>query len=291
MRLEEFCNIMDDLASITIEDLIKGSEEYRKEEKYVNKYHHETLEDFERLLAIYENVFGKKPEIEKIARREGLTKEAEEQIAKVEQQMYEYDLKKYMNSSIMVTMEHRSVYDKMVELGRQHYFDYWIDIGDEKKVTPEEAFDNSVEVIKKLTELSEEYKGSNIFTFGINGIGITNLIKSNISNKDLAEELFEIALNVDKGMRNFFGIKACLHDSVYTSFEDYVLYNNLKGDLSKYKKIACDYAYFLQSFQRTCATFDVSPYHSQTVDYERLIPIYEEFLNTLKKQYGKYNEE
>ena len=205
--------------------------------------------------------------------------------------MYEYDLKKYMNSSIMVTMEHRSVYDKMVELGRQHYFDYWIGIGDEKKVTPEEAFDNSVEVIKKLTEVSEDYKGSNIFTFGISCIGITDLIKSNISNKDLTKELFEIALNVDKKMRSFFGIKACLHDTVYTSFEDYVLYNNLKGDLSKYKEIACDYAYFLQSFKHTCTTFDVSPYHSQTVDYERLIPIYEEFLNTLKKQYGKYNEE
>lgn len=292
MHLEEFCDIMHDLSGITIEDLIKGIEEYRKEEKYVNKYHHETLEDFEKLLAIYENVFGKKPELKKIARREGLTKEAEEQIAKFEQQMYEYDLKKYMNSSIMVTMEHRSVYDKMVELGKEHYFDHWIGIGDEKKVTPEEAFDNSVEVIKKLTELSEEYKGSNIFTFGINGINITNLIKSNISsNEGLVEELFEIALNVDKNMRNFFGIKSCLHDTVYASFEDYVLYNNLKGDLSKYKEIACDYAYFLQSFQHTCATFDVSPYHSQTVDYERLIPIYEEFLNTLKKQYGKYNEE
>jgi hypothetical protein len=292
MHLEEFCDIMHDLAGITIEDLIKGIEEYRAEEKHVNKYHHETLEDFEKLLAIYENVFGKKPELEKIAKREGLTKEAEEQIAKVEQQMYEYDLKKYMNSSIMVTMEHKSVYDKMVELGRQHYFDYWIGIGDEKKVTPEEAFDNSVEVIKKLTELSESYKGSNIFTFGINDVGITNLIKSNISsNEGLVEELFEIALNVDKNMRNFFGIKACLHDTVYASFEDHVLYNNLKGDLSKYKEIACDYAYFLQSFKHTCTTFDVSPYHSQTVDYERLIPIYEEFLNTLKKQYGKYNEE
>ena len=59
-------------------------------------------------------------------------------------------------------MEHRSIYDKMVEVGRAHYFDYYF--SDRPKITPEEAFDNTVEFINTI---GKEIGGVNPFGLGI----------------------------------------------------------------------------------------------------------------------------
>ena len=83
-------------------------------------------------------------------------------------------------------------------------------------------------------------------------------------------------------MNKRIGIKLCLHDTVYVEDLDYALYSGMKGDISPLKEVACNYAYFLSTFECANVTFDVSPYHSQTVSYNQLIPIYEEMLRILK---------
>ena len=284
MSLEEFCDIMHDLGGVTIGDLKHYIESYKNGTMKENQYHHETVEENEKLLAIYERIFGrdiKKPEVH--------TGEYADELNRLENSMYEHALKRYENTCVLVIMEHRAIYDKMVEEGRKHYFDYWL--GSEEKITPEVAFDNTAEAIKTLTNLSDLYEGDNPMTFGIGLDTIHTIDKMTdaLSKEDSTEaqqKLIEIMSMTSRYMRmyNFFGIKVCLHDTVTTDDEDHILYNNLKGDITKYKDILCNYAYFLSTFHRTCTTFEVSPYHTQDVSYEQLIPIYEEMVKLFKQK-------
>ena len=91
---------------------------------------------------------------------------------------------------------------------------------------------------------------------------------------------------------NFFGIKTCLHETVTTDDVDYALYKDMNRDFEEFKDSFVDYAYFLSSMRKMNVTFEVSPHHSQDVFYEVLFPIYEGFLNTLKKSAKErnYNE-
>jgi hypothetical protein len=56
----------------------------------------------------------------------------------------------------------------------------------------------------------------------------------------------------------------------------------MKGDISPLKEVACNFAYFLHTFSCANVTFDVSPYHSQTVCADQLLPIYEKMVEILK---------
>lgn len=272
MELPEFCDIMHDLSGVTIGDLKEHITKYKDGSMEENHCHHETVEDSEKLLALYEKIFGR--DIKKPTPRTG-----------------EYAMKCYNNTCVVVIMEHKAIYDKMVEQGRKHYFDHWFG---EEKITPEMAFDNTADAIKTLTDLVDDYKGDNPMTFGVGLESMYSIdkIADELGKDDSLEsqkKLLEIMSLATKylEMNNFFGIKACLHDSVTSKDVDHILYSNMKGDITKYKNILCDYAYFLHTFHRTCTTFEVSPYHNQDVAYDQLIPIYEEMVNLFKQKNKK----
>jgi len=298
MTLEKFCDVMYDLAGVTLGDVKERLAELKNGEKDPNNYHHETIEDYEKLLTLFHNVFGDEPVMEKCDENN----EHAEELKKVYASMYNYDVRRYNGTCFMLCMEHKSVYDKMVSVGREHYFDYWIGYKDEKQVTPEEAFDNTAESMRKLSEFSEKYMG-NPFKFGLGteGIDLIDMLSSKIKNSENSAEeqlknqskLLDL-LNFSRDMikmHEHFGIKACMHDTVHTDKTDFALYNNMRGDITAFKDIACNFVYFLVSMKRTCTTFEPSPYHIQTVCYETIIPIFEEILATLKKKARKYEEE
>jgi hypothetical protein len=222
-----------------------------------------------------------------------------EELKKLYASVYNYDVKRYNGTCFMLCMEHKSVYDKMVAVGREHYFYHWIGYKDEKQVTLEEAFDNTAESMRKLSELSEKYMG-NPFKFGLGteGIDFIDMLSTKIENSENSAEeqlknqskLLNFSRDIMK-MHEHFGIKACIHDTVYSDKTDFALYNNMRGDITAFKDIACNFVYFLVSMKRTCTTFEPSPYHNQTVCYETIIPIFEEILATLKKKASKYEEE
>lgn len=298
MTLEEFCDVMHDLGGVTIGDVKERLAELKNGEKDPNNYHHETIEDYEKLLALFEKVFGHEPVMHKYEENE-----SSEEHRKFYINLHNYHVKKYNGTCFMLCMEHKSVYDKMVAVGREHYFDYWIGYKDEKQVTPEEAFDNTAESMRKLSELSEKYMG-NPFKFGLGTktIDFIDMLSSKIENRENStEELLEQLKNQSKllnfsreimmKMDEHFGVKACMHDTVHSDKADFALYNNMRGDITTFKDIACDFIYFLVSMRRACTTFEPSPYHNQTVCYETVIPIFEEILDTLKRKAKKYMEE
>ena len=283
MELPEFCDIMHDLSGVTIGDLKEHIAKYKDGSMEENEYHHETVEDSEKLLALYEKIFGR--DIKKPTPR---TREYAEELNRFDNELYEYAMKRYNNTCVVVIMEHKAIYDKMVEQGRKHYFDHWFG---EEKITPEMAFDNTAEAIKSLTDLTDDYKGDNPMTFGVGLDSMYSIdkIADELGKDDSLEsqkkllEIMSLATRYLK-MSNFFGIKVCLHDTVTNEDVDHILYNGLKGDITKYKDILCDYAYFLSTFRRTCTTFEVSPYHNQEVAYDQLIPIYEEMVSLFKQK-------
>jgi hypothetical protein len=139
------------------------------------------------------------------------------------------------------------------------------------------------------------------FGLGTEGIDLIDMLSSKIKNSENSAEeqlknqskLLDL-LNFSRDMikmHEHFGIKACMHDTVHTDKTDFALYNNMRGDITAFKDIACNFVYFLVSMKRTCTTFEPSPYHIQTVCYETIIPIFEEILATLKKKARKYEEE
>ena len=298
MTLEEFCDVMHDLGGVTIGDVKERLAELKNGEKDPNNYHHETIEDYEKLLALFEKVFGHEPVMHKYEENE-----SSEERRKFYINLHNYHVKKYNGTCFMLCMEHKSVYDKMVAVGREHYFDYWIGYKDEKQVTPEEAFDNTAESMRKLSEFSEKYM-DNPFKFGLGTetIDFIGMLSSKIENRENStEELLEQMKSQSKllsfsreimmKMHEHFGVKACMHGTVHSDKTDFALYNNMRGDITAFKDIACNFVYFLESMRRACTTFEPSPYHNQTVCYETVIPIFEEILDTLKRKAKKYMEE
>jgi len=285
MPLEKFCDIMHDLSGVSIGALKQKISQLENNEKNENKCHHETIEDYQNLLSLYEKIFGGEPEVHKY-------KGDDIDIIKAYENAYQYDLDRYNSTSIVVTMEHKSVYDKMVSLGREHYFDNFFG---EKQITPEEAFDNTANLFRGLSNITDDYQ-LNPFKIGVDYDSFTIIDKitdglldgANVRNNASLLDLVSISKDL-LDIHKYFGIKACLHDTVHCGKIDYALYNNLNGDITKYKNIACDFAYFIDSFRKTCTTFDVSPYHNQTISYDVIIPIFENILDTLKKQKAKYN--
>ena len=252
---EKFCNLMHNMDGVTIASLresIKYFSEHPEEEKnyewglYNKKQCEEMLRIFESILAF-----------DVVELKDDLSDKPEE-VALIYQRMHEREKKSHDEVSIILTMEHRSIYDKMVEIGREHFFDFHY--SRDEKVTPEEAFDNTAKTIKLVTDsLDGKYEGENPFH---DGLGLSDRL----------------------GMNNRIGIKVCLHDTVWVEDLDYALYSKMNGDISPLKEIACNFAYFLHTFSCANVTFDVSPYHSQTVCADQLLPIYEEMVETLRKK-------
>jgi len=265
MTLEDFANLMHDHSGMSISYMEEQIEAIKNEERSENKVHYETVEDFEKGIKMLKNLFGFEPK--KFEPRHG---ENDERIKKVYEQMYQYELRRYNNTSIVIIIDHKSVYDKMVEVGKNGYTDGWSWY---KPVSPDEAFDFTVKLIK---DNEDEIGNVNPLQFGSEG-----LVYFDLDVKDTDR----------KNMYLFFASHCILHDTVHIDDFDHCFYNGIGKGIEPMKEIAVNYVYFLKTFERTNTVFNYSPYHTQEVDYKRLIPVFEEILETLKRKARKYNSD
>lgn len=169
------------------------------------------------------------------------------------------------------TMEHKAVYDKMVELGKQTYFDGWYG----KKTSIDDAFDNTASIINKLgNKFGEHFSGLNPLK-----LGDVLYEPFFLDETDEDKDLFDKVANVHE----LLSYKVCLYDHFAYADSDYVLYDKITN-VEPYRDNLTDYAYFLKSMKDTYTVFEVSPYHGQDVQYETLIPLYEKMLEILKSR-------
>ena len=280
LTLEDLCNLVHDHDGMTISDL----EEIINIKKNPKDEDHDSygLEDDEMALEILKKLINFEIEEPKIRSTE-IGGDIAEDINRMEKYFYERKLRIKNNSSIVLLLEHRSVYDKMVEVGKEHYFDYWY--SGEEKITPEQAFDNTVKLCKFIqdNDNKHDFDGLNPLVFGIE---IPIKIRRFLRNIDVhdGDKLIDLEALVDMRERKLFASKACIHDSFTSEEIDHIIYNGMLADeIEPLKEIACNYIYFLNTFKRSNNIFAVSPYHSQTVSYKQMLPVFEEFVNILKK--------
>ena len=265
MGIDEFCDIMADQSGLSIESMTKAIFHISYGDGDENKYHHETVEDYKKGINILKTIFGFEPKKKKLPNSGGCS-----EVEKFLEEMYQDDLYKFNNASLVCIMEHKSIYDKMVEVGKNTYSEDWVWY---RPVKPEEAFDFTVNFIK---ENNEELADVNPLQFGVGALHKVDL-------PDNGE-------NARKNMYLIFGNHCILYDTVHVDDFDHCLYNGIGAGIEPMKELACNYVYFLSAFRSTCTTFNLSPYHNQSVAYDMLIPIFEEILGTLKKQTHKYDE-
>lgn len=260
VTFEEFCKLMHDMDGVTIAHLRERVQYFtdHPEEEKDYEWGLYNKKQCEKLLKIFEGIIAF--DISEIENPHPEVKE----LSDIYERMHKRDVERHDNVSIILTMEHRSVYEKMVEVGKQHIFDHWF--GGDEKVTPEEAFDNTAKDIMNGERKTDRFGNDNPFH---DGVGVLT--------------------RVDMNRR--IGIKICLHDTVHVDELDYALYGSMKGDISAFKDIVTDYAYFLNTLSYANVTFDVSPYHSQTVAYDQLLPIYEKMVEIIKKRLKEEEED
>lgn len=266
MTVDKFLDVLHDLSGYTIKDFREGIKKYEENPEKENHYHNETKEDFERMLALYTKLFKTK-EFRLPKQRNGETNEAYEELKRVYSEMEAYMNNRIENTAIVMTMEHKSVYDKMVEVGREHYFEGWYG----QPTSPEDAFDNSL----NLYHMIKEEEGEEMHAFNPLKVGV--------------EASFYRGGSDD--YTKFFGIKACLHDTVTSGEVDYAIYNDMNRDFADFKEGFVDYAYFLSSMHHMCIMFEASPYHNQEEGYEYIVPVYEKILEVLKGKASRYDND
>ena len=185
-----------------------------------------------------------------------------------------YQKQEFYDSSIVFTMEHKSVYDKMAELGRSHFYeDFW----KTPKYTIEETFDNTNKFIQIV---GEKMKDVNPFTFGLY---LSRLITKIADIDEKNDDIFDPI--------SWFSYYTLLNDTVYCGTLDYRLYFGCQQDISEMKDDAIKYAYFLRTMRHMCVVFALSPYHNQTIDYTRIVPLYQFMSDFITKEKEKYDSE
>jgi len=272
MTIEEFCDIMHDMGGQSIASMTEAIEDIKNGDKDENRYHHGTIEDLEKGIKLLKTIFGFEVEKLEFPLRSEKEKEHADELNSFAERMYQHELFTYNNTSIAVIMDHKSVYDKMVEVGKKDYMKDWCWY---HPVSPEDAFDFTVKVIK---ENMDTVGNVNPLQFGTDSIRTIGLLGD----------------DADSGRKNmylFFASHCLLHDTVHVDDFDHCFYNGIGAGIEPMKEIACNYVYFLSAFRSTCTAFNFSLYHSQDVSYEKLIPVFEEILETLKRQAHKYDDE
>lgn len=265
MGIDEFCDIMADQSGLSIESMTKAIEDIKKGDKDENKYHHETVEDYEKGINMLKTVFGFEP-------KKMTMHDTNNEVQVLLERMYQDNLYEFNNASLVCIMEHKSIYDKMVEVGKNTYSDDWAWY---RPVKPEEAFDFTLNFIKSDDNLND-YSTVNPLQFGVGDLN--------------GVDFSDIGKDARKNMYLIFGSHCILYDNVYVDDFDHCLYNGIGASIEPMKELACNYVYFLSAFKSTCTTFNLSPYHHQSIAYDILIPIFEKILDTLKKQAHKYDE-
>ena len=206
-------------------------------------------------------------------------------------EFYARRMQRITNSSITFTMEHRFVYDKMVELGRQRFpDDDMYDYDDDNKYTLEEKFDHTKDTIKLFADRRKKY---NPFTLG--EIPFSIIDAGELAEYIDTQEYNKIgdALKQEEQLDRFnsaywfsydVGL-ACGHSGLF----DYRLYNGCCDDISEMKQDAINYAHFLRMMHITSNVFMLSPSHSQTVDYSRVTILYKEMADFIQNKKEKYD--
>lgn len=187
--------------------------------------------------------------------------------------------------SFVFSMEHRSIYDKMVSLGRDGFNPPFSSI---LRATPEQLFDNTDIFMQFINKASEgEYKGINPLKLGVSYTSkdiIDAMCRRGLFK--LSDDVKETLQKSDNGEESllFLGGAMFTGESRNYSLKEYIIYSGMT-DVDGFREIFSNYAYFLISMRKTCATFAMSTYHNQFIDYKTLIPIYEEMLNVIKQKY------
>jgi len=272
MNLEDFCDLMHDMGGLSIASMTEAIEDIKSGKESENRFHHGTVEDLEKSVKLLKTIFGFEVKKYEFPLRSENEKEHTDVLNSFAEKIYQHELYTYNNTSIAVIMDHKSVYDKMVEVGKNGYLEGWCWYN---PVSPEEAFDFTVKVIKDNKDTISDV---NPLQFGTDSMRTID-----IDGVDMD--------NARKNMYLFFASHCILHDTVHIDDFDHCFYNGIGADIEPMKELACNYVYFLKVFERTCTAFNFSLYHSQEIAYDMLIPVFEEILDTLKKQSHKYDDE
>ena len=190
MGIDEFCDIMADQSGLSIESMTKAIEEIKNGNDDENKYHHETVEDLEKGINMLKTIFGFEPKKMKLHSGDN-NSDAEKFLEK----MYQDDLYEFNNASLVCIMEHKSIYDKMVEVGKNTYSEDWVWY---RPVEPEEAFDFTVNFIKTSDGRLNDV---NPLQFGVGALHKVDLPDN---GKDARKNMYLI-----------FGSHCILYDTVY----------------------------------------------------------------------------
>ena len=277
MPINEVCNLLLNQNEIPIslntissrlEELRDPSnDEYKKEDK---------IRDFEIIKTIYEKIFGLYDINGNIDNRA------------------KFHLNRINNASITFTIEHRYIYDKMVEIGAKTYEkDNEYLYNDDYNYTLEEKFEHTNNIIKYIPNDTKSY---NPFTLGSLPFSIISLseVMAACGNKQVdLDKKFEIEKELLDKMYiadYWFSYSTTLHSGSFDFF-DYRLYNRCYEDISGMKEDAINYVYFLHMMHITSNVFTLSSSHNQSIEYDKIISLYKEMLNLIQSKKEKYYNE
>ena len=188
MGIDEFCDIMADQSGLSIESMTKAIESIKNGDDDENKYHHETVEDYEKGINMLKTVFGFEPKKMTMHNSEN-----NNEVQVFLERMYQDDLYKFNNASLVCIMEHKSIYDKMVEVGKKTYSEDWVWY---RPVKPEEAFDFTVNFIK---ENNEELADVNPLQFGVGALHKVDLPDNGENARKNMYLIFSTSLSESSG--------------------------------------------------------------------------------------------
>ena len=103
MSLEDFNKITHDLSNTSIEDLENGIREMEEDSDNTNIYHHKTVDDYKKLLNIYENLF-EKPEMFDLPVKD-TNSEDNKKLLESFKRLFEYEMKIYRSISIVIIID------------------------------------------------------------------------------------------------------------------------------------------------------------------------------------------
>ena len=154
MTIEEFDDLINDIGGYTIKDFREGIKKYEDGSDSENHCHYKTKEGFKKMLALYEKLFKAK-QFEYDEFLKDLDEESANKVKKSLDEIQSYVNRMIDNTAIVTIIEHKSVYDKMVETGHKEYFSGQIG---KDSISIEEMFDNTLKLYRKLKEDDENIK-------------------------------------------------------------------------------------------------------------------------------------
>ena len=282
MSVEEVCNLLQSRNSVglTYRNILTDLEKLN-DPSYDEYGKDRDIKEYEKLKVIYEKILGIDEDYEKKVDK-GSGK-------------YRWEIDMMADSTIIFTMELKSVYEKMGEVAVRDFegdVDYGFCRPDDHHYTLEEKFD----ITNKCVQLfANTRKSVNPITFGL-----TELYS--LMDEDVLELVEEGQLDAIKDLMDkqrqlhkyshydFIGIHTRLSGSTPMPL-DYRLYEGCFEDISEMKEDVIKYVRFLDMMHIQGVIFTQSPYHNQCIDYDRVVAYSEEILNIIKAKKAAYEKE